>query len=204
MTTGLIGSIWNAAGPAPESATVCGLPLPESAKLSMAVRAPDMVGLNTTFTVQLAAAARLEPQVLLEITKSPGLAPPIVILLMVMEDVVPLPNVAVCDALVDPTAVFGKPMLVGETVTLTDVDPPVPVRLTVCGLLLAVSATFSVATRDAVAAGLNVIETVHVADAAKLLPQVLLAIVKSPGFVPVIEMLLIVMEEAVPLLKVTD
>jgi hypothetical protein len=36
------------------------------------------------FAVQLAAAARLVPQVLLNIVKSPGLAPEIAMLLMVM------------------------------------------------------------------------------------------------------------------------
>jgi hypothetical protein len=205
MTTGLIGTIWNAAGPAPERVTFCGLPLPESAKLSVAVRVPDTDGLNTTLTVQLAAAARLEPQVLLEMAKSPGFEPPIVIPLMVMEDVVPLLNVAVWDALVDPTAVFGKPMLVGETVTLPDeAVPPVPVKLTFCGLLLAESATFNVAARDPVVAGLNISEMVQLADAARLLPQVLLEIVKSPGFVPVNVMPLIVMEEPVPLVNVAD
>ena len=51
--------------PRPDSATCCGL-LPElSLKFKLAVLVPDAVGLNRTVTVQLAEAARVEPQALL-------------------------------------------------------------------------------------------------------------------------------------------
>jgi hypothetical protein len=70
--------------PVPDSATVCGLPVPVSVKPRVALRAPATVGPKTMFAVQLAAAARLVPQVLLNIVKSPGLAPEIAMLLMVM------------------------------------------------------------------------------------------------------------------------
>ncbi len=61
---------------------------------------------------------------------------------------------------------------------------PVPVRLTVCGLLLALSLMFMVAVRVPVACGVNVTEIVHLALLATLLPQVLVS-AKSPGSVPV-------------------
>src|SRR6266568_3815869 len=202
MTVGFVGSIWNAAAPEPESATVCGLLLAESANASVAVRVPDTVGLNTTLTEQLAAAARLVPQVWPEIAKSPGLLPPMLMLLMVMEELVPLLSLVLCAALVEPTAIFVNPRLVGDTVTLPDAVPPVPVRLAVCGLLLAVSETVNVAARDPDTVGLKTMLIVQPVDAARLLPHVLLAIVKSPGFVPVKEMLLIVIAELVLLASV--
>ena len=75
--------------PVPESATVCGLLLAVSAKVRVAARLPVVVGANTTPAVQLAETARLGPQVLLEIWKSPGLAPARPMLLILMA-VVPL------------------------------------------------------------------------------------------------------------------
>lgn len=163
---------------------------------------PLAVGLKTTLAEQLVEAARLVPQVLLLIAKSPALMPPSVTLLIVMEDAVPFVNVADCAALVDPTAVLGNPRLVGETVTLPDVAPPVPDNATVCGLLLDESATESVAARDPFVLGLNATEMLQLAAAARLLPQVLLEITKSPGFVPVTDTLLIVIEELDPFFKV--
>ena len=49
--------------PVPESVTVWGLLLSESTNVSVAVLLPVAVGAKTTFTVQLADAARLLPQV---------------------------------------------------------------------------------------------------------------------------------------------
>jgi hypothetical protein len=167
------------------------------------VRVPLAVGLKTTLVEQLAEAARLVPHVLLLIAKSPALVPPMVTLLMVMEEAVPFVNVADCAALVDPTAVLGNPSDVGDTVTLPpDVLPPVPDNATVCGLLLDESETVSVAARDPLVLGLNAMETLQLAAAARLLPQVLLEITKSPGFVPVTDTLLMVIEELDPFLSV--
>ena len=67
--------------------------------------------------------------------------------------------------------------LAGETVTG---EEPVPVRLTAWGLLAALSLKVSAPSRVPVAVGENVTPTVHVAPALMLLPQVLLAIAKSP------------------------
>jgi hypothetical protein len=159
--------------------------------------------LNVTLTEQLADAARLAPHDLLEIAKSPALVPPMLTLLIVMEDFVPFVNEADSAALVEPTDVLGNPRLVGDTLAVPPaVLPPVAERVTDCGLLLAVSEIVSVADREPLAVGLNVTATVQLADAARLLPHVLLAIKKSPGFVPVIAMLLIVIEAVVPFFNV--
>jgi hypothetical protein len=169
------------------------------------VRDPDAVGLKTTLAEQLAAAARLAPHVLVDMAKSPAFVPPMVMPLMVIDDLVPLLSVADCAALVEPTAVFGKPALVGDTVTLPeDAVAPVPDNATVCGLFVAESAIVNVAAREPVVVGLNAIETEQLVDAARLLPQVLLEIEKSPELVPVSEMLLIVIDELLPLVKVVD
>ncbi len=184
----------------PESDTVCGLLLAVSTNDRVALRAPVAVGLNTTLTPQLAEAPRLAPQVLVEIEKSLGLVPPMLMLLIVIADLVPLLNVAVCAELVEPTFVGGKEFI-GDTVTLPPVVlPPVPDRAAVCGLLLAVSDTVNVAERAPVVAGLNVTLIVQLADGARLLGQLLA--VKSPGFVPVMATLLIVIAVALPLVTV--
>ena len=192
-------------GPDPDKVTICGLPLPESANDSVAVRVPLAVGLKTTLAEQLAEAARLVPQVLLLMAKSPALVPPSVTPLMVMDEVVPLLRVADWAELVDPTAVAGKPIAAGDTVTLPpEVLPPVPDRDTVCGLLLAESAIVSVADRVPVVVGLNSTDTPQLAEAATLEPQALAEMTKSPGFVPVSETLLMVIDELVPLVSVED
>jgi hypothetical protein len=116
---------------------------------------------------------------------------------------VPFVNVADCAALVEPTAVLGKPIAVGAAVTLPPVVlPPVPESATVCGLLLDVSETVSVAARDPLTLGLNATEMLQLAEAARLVPQVLLEMRKSPGFVPVMATLPIVMDDVDPFLSV--
>jgi hypothetical protein len=91
---------------------------------SVAELAPDVVGLNTTVTVQLAEAARLAPHVLDEMLKLPGFVPVKATFLIVIEEVVPFFKVAVCGALVAPTITVPYARLDGLRVT---VPPPVPV-----------------------------------------------------------------------------
>jgi hypothetical protein len=70
---------------------------------------------------------------------------------------------------------------------------PVPFSVTVCGLLGSVSAIVSAAgPRAPVAVGVKVTLMVQLEAAARL-PTQLLVCAKSPGFVPAIVMLLIVM-----------
>jgi hypothetical protein len=161
------------------------------------------VGLNTTLAEQLALVVRLAPQVLLLIAKSPALAPPIATLLIVIEPLVPFVRVAICAALVDPTAMFLNPRDVGDTVTLPpDVVPPVPDKAAVWGLLLAESDTVKIAARDPLTVGLNAMETVQLAEAAKLEPQVLLEMLKSAGLAPASEIPLMVIDDPVPFFSV--
>lgn len=65
---------------------------------------------------------------------------------------------------------------------------PVPLRLTFCGLFVAVSVKVSVPLAEPVAVGVNVTPTEQLAPAARLVPQVLLEIAKGP-LMPMLEML---------------
>jgi hypothetical protein len=152
--------------------------------------------------VQLAEAARLAPQVLVEILKSPAFVPAMATLLMVIEVVPRFFSVVVCDALVDPTFTLPKARLAGLTEAPVVDEPPVPVREAVCGLLLVVSETVSVAELAPVVVGLNTAVIVQLAEAARLAPQVLDEILKSLAFVPAMVTLLIVIAAALPLVKV--
>ena len=174
-TEGFKGEIVNPEVPVPESATCCGLFVAESVKLSVAVRAPAAVGLNTIVAVQPADAVRLVPHVLLETVKSVAFAPVIATLLMVMDAAVALDKVAVCDAVLEPIVVLANVRLAGVAATVPGAAP-VPESARVWGLLLAASAKFKVAVRSPVAVGENTIVTVQLADAARLVPHVLLKI----------------------------
>ena len=74
-----------------------------SVTVRVAERAPDAVGLKATVTEQVADAARLAPQVLDEMLKSPEFVPVMDTLLIVIEVLPPFVSVVVCDALVEPT-----------------------------------------------------------------------------------------------------
>jgi len=69
--------------PVPVSVTVCGEPVALSATESVAVKLAADAGVKVTEIVQVEDIASEVPQLLLEIAKSPGLAPPIVTLLIV-------------------------------------------------------------------------------------------------------------------------
>ena len=153
--------------PVPLRLTVCGLLPALSVKASVPVAAPVAVGVNVTPTLQLAPAATLVPQVLVAIPKGP---------LTVMAENTSNPLwllVSVTDLaeLVEPTAVVLKLKDVADSVTGA---LPVPVRLTVCGLLIALSANVSVPVAAPNAAGVKVTPTLQVAPAAMPVPQVLL------------------------------
>jgi hypothetical protein len=60
---------------------------------------------------------------------------------------------------------------------------PVPDSATVCGLLIAPSVIVNKATRVPIAVGLKASVIVHDVPAPKLVPQVLLKMLKSPGSV---------------------
>ncbi len=191
------------AAPVPVSATVCGLFVAESVKLSVAVRAPDAVGLKTTEAEQLAAAARLAPQLLVGILKSPAFVPVIATLLIVIDAPVPFASVDDIAELLDPTLTLPNESEVG----LADTDPtaaPVPVNATFCGLLLAESVKLNVAVRVPDAVGLKITAAAQVCDAATLVLQEFVEILKSPAFVPVIATPLMVIAALVPFVSVED
>ena len=189
--------------PVPDSAIFCGLLLALSVKVRVALLAPEAPGLKVTETVQFDEAARLLPQVLLEIEKSPAFVPEIAMLLIVIDEVCPLDKVADFAALVEPVVTLPNPIDVGLAETVPLVEVPRPVSATVCGLPLPESLKFKVALREPAAVGPKVIFTVQLEDAASDAPQVLLNILKSPGFVPVIVMLLIVIAAVLVLERVT-
>jgi hypothetical protein len=82
----------------------------------------------------------------------------------VFESVIPFP------ALVVPEACWPNARAVGERLT-TGSAIPVPVKLTACGLPLALSVIVSDALRDPVADGVNVTLIVQLTPAPTLLPQ---------------------------------
>ena len=171
--------------------------------LKVAVRAPAAAGLNAIDIVQLAAASRLVPHVLLEIEKSAAFVPEMEMLVIVIEVVPPFLSVAVCAAAVEPTLIEPKVNDVGLTETAPGTTP-VPDSATDCGLLLAESVKRSEAVRAPAALGLNTTLAVQLPEAARLVPHVLLEIVKSAAFVPEIATLLIVIDVVSLLVKVTD
>jgi hypothetical protein len=80
-----------------------------------------------------------------------------------------LVRVAVLAALVVATAMLPKAKVAGETVACTS---PVPVRDTVCGLLLAPSVMVKAPVRVPVAVGVNTTLMEQLAPAASEVPQV--------------------------------
>ncbi len=162
--------------PVPLRLTFCGLFEALSVKVSVPLAAPVAVGVKVTPTAQLAPAARLVPQVLLEIAKGP-LIPTLEMVRAVFWRLV---RVTVTAALVLPTATVPKFNELADRVTGELELLPVPLRLTVCGLFPALSVKVSVPVAAPVAVGVNVTPTLQVAPAATLVPQVLLAIPKGP------------------------
>ena len=81
-----------------------------------ALRGPKACGLNSNDTVQLADAARLDPQVVDDFTKESGSVPAREIELSVTDPVPMFLIVTVCAAEIDPTLVEENVRLVGERV----------------------------------------------------------------------------------------
>lgn len=105
----------------------------------MAERFPVVVGAKATLAVQLADAARVDKQVFVSILKSPGLAPVIAMLEMVMAAAPVLVRVTDFLPPTPPTATKAQLRLVGETLAGSVAATPVPVSVTDCGLLVALS-----------------------------------------------------------------
>src|ERR1700722_14001617 len=113
---GLAATILVAAVPKPERAIFCGLLLAESVMVKVAVRVPIAKGSKRIVTLQLAWAARLDPQVLLEILKSAALAPEIATPLIEIETASPFVNVTDFGAPTLPSGTLAQLTLDGLTV----------------------------------------------------------------------------------------
>jgi len=118
---------------------------------------------------------------------------------MVMDDVPLFVSVMTFRAPLPPTGTDTQFRFVGLTVAVPpEVVTPVPAKATFCGLLVAESVKLKVALRAPAAAGLNAMDAVQESEAARLVLHVLLAMLKSPAFVPDIATLLNVIEELSP------
>ncbi len=159
--------------PVPLRLTVCGLFPALSVKLSVPVALPATVGVNVTPTLQLAPPATLVPQVLLAIAKGPLAAMPE----NTSDALWLLVSVTDLAELVEPTAVVLKLKDVADSVTGA---LPVPLRVTVCGLLIALSVNVSAPVAAPSAVGVKVTPTVQFAPAAMPVPHVLLAMANGP------------------------
>src|SRR6266478_5033066 len=109
-------------------------------------------------------------------------------------------SVTVCGLVVTLTTTLPNVRLVGANATAGAGGAiPMPDRSTLLGLVAAFVVNVKLADRDPSTVGVKVVLTVQVPLAAKLAPQVLLAMVKSEVFAPVSAILLIV-SAAVPVL----
>jgi hypothetical protein len=150
-------------------------------------------GVNVTVIVQLAPAAKLLGQLFVW-RKSTEL---VSMSEMLTKELPVLESVTVCGVLVKPTPSGPNVRLLGETVTTG--WTPVPVRLTVCGLPLALSVMASDALREPAAVGVNVTLMPQAAPIATLLAQLFVS-AKSPGFAPPMA-ILEMFREALPSLE---
>lgn len=96
MPTGVAGGT-----PVPAKFTNCGLPVALSPMLNVAERGPVAVGVNVTPIVQFPPGTMLDPQALV-CRKSPELAPPTEIAVMLSAALPALVSITLCTGLVVP------------------------------------------------------------------------------------------------------
>lgn len=155
--------------PVPESATESGVEPP--VMVHVADSAPTVLGLKTMAAVQLADAARVEPQVVDEMEKLAALVPVIELELREIELDVLLRTVMVFDELLVPSLTLPKLREAGDAATAPPV--PRPETATCCGLLEPLSVKVKFAVRVPATVGLKRMVTVQLEEAARLVPQVL-------------------------------
>jgi len=117
---------------------------------------------------------------------------------MLREALPVLESVTVWGAVVKPMFSWPKLRPCGERLT-AGADTPVPVKLSVCGLPVALSVMVSEALREPVADGVNVTLIVQLAPAPTLVWQ-LFVWAKSPEFVP-LRAMLDMLREALPVFE---
>lgn len=157
--------------PIPVSETLCGEAAALSTRVSAALSVPAAVGLKVTERVQVALTASALPQ-LLVCENDVGLVPVSVIVEIVSDALPVFLSVKVWTADEAPTVVEAKVRLVGVRLT-AGTPTPVPVRVTVCGELEALSVKLSVAEKVPAAVGLKVPVAVQVLPGASDVEQVL-------------------------------
>ena len=192
--------------PVPVKLTFCMLPgtLPlSSVTTSVALRLPAAAGLKVTLIEQLALAASVLPQVLADSAKSEALAPVTPRLAMFKVAFPVLFKMTAKGALVVVTGWFPKAKLLGERPATAAALVPVPVRLMICWLSLALSATITEAVRVPAELGVNVTVMAQLLPAATEALQVVVS-EKSPGLAPA-KAILEMLSPALPVLaRVTD
>ena len=156
--------------PVPDSVMNCGLSVELSVRVRVARRSPDTEGVKITLRVQFAPGASAEPQVLAW-TKSLAFGPLTVRLLRISVAVPLFATLIACGELAVATGWFAKERAELEKVTAGAI--PVPVRLVLWGLLVALSVIVMEADRTPTAVGENVTVMPHVAPAGSEPPQLL-------------------------------
>ena len=155
--------------PVPLNATLCGDPVALSATFRTAVSDPMAAGFNSTEMVQLSLTASVPPQVLADFRNEVASAPLKLVAPKVTIAALVFLSVTSCAAEATPSGVEPKVRLAGVSVT---VRVPVPLRGTVCGDPVALSATFRDAVSVPAANGLNVTVIEQEALIARVVPQV--------------------------------
>ncbi len=166
--------------PVPVKFAVCGLSLALSLTTNCPVLVPVVVGAKTTLIVHVGAhpPPRFAPQFVADTAKSP-----VVEITMLFSTGPVLLKVNVFGVLVRPTPRFPKLKALGVSVTLA--ASPVPLRLAVCVsglsgppmLSLTLNCPFLVPTAE----GVKVTLIVQLLLGARLVPQVVADIAKSPA-----------------------
>jgi hypothetical protein len=187
--------------PVPLSAIRWGEPNALSATLKVPLKLAAEAGVKVTERTQLEPGARDAPHVFV-CANADGLAPPIVIPVIVRGALPVFDRVDVCATLVAPMVAL-KLRLAGVNETAgANATVPVPLRLTMCGEAFALSATESSAVKFPAADGVNVTDMKQLPPAANEPLQVFVW-VKLDGFAPTIETPLIV-SAALPMFDKVD
>lgn len=152
-----------------------------SVTLTVAARLPIAAGVNVALIVQLALAAK-EPGQVLVTEKSPGSAPPELIVVMVRAAFPAFVRVTDWAALVVPRFCDEKLRVPAERLAAGPL--PVPLNATVCGLLARLSAMLIDAVRTPGAVGMNFTMMMQFAFCGSVAGQ-LFDSEKSPALVPV-------------------
>ena len=176
--------------PVPLKPIDCGLPFALSVTEMEAARAPAAVGGKGggyRTSLHLRPGAGVVGQVLPEMAKSPGFAPPSAKLVKLTALLPVLVTVTLCAALVVPVFCVANVRLPGAKPKLKFATWPVPLKPIDCGLPVALSVTEIAAVRVPPAVGENVALTEQALPAASeagLAGHVLAEMAKSPGFAP--------------------